>query len=147
MGALISVVPENIMHFELGWRLLLTGGMKEEDARTIAKDLVAADMRDLYSHGISRVPMYLKRIDSKCVKPVPATKVEKAETAVLRVDGDDGMGFLVAHKAVEEGLKLANQLPKDWRWIATAIQRPMQRKLLKGYVCRLAMRKGQVWPC
>ena len=30
---------------DLGFRLLLTGGLREEDARTIARDLVAADMR------------------------------------------------------------------------------------------------------
>lgn len=29
--------------------------------------------------------------------------------AVLRINGDDGMGFLVAHKAVEAGIKLAEK--------------------------------------
>lgn len=94
---------------ELGTRLLLTSGMKKEHAVTIAKDLVAADMRGLYSHGISRIPMYLKRIDCKCVKPNPDIKVEQVAAAVLKVNGDDGMGFLVAHKAVEAGIKLAKK--------------------------------------
>lgn len=94
---------------ELGTRLLLTSGMCKADAATIAQDLVAADMRGLYSHGISRIPMYLKRIDCKCVKPVPDIKIEQVAPAVLRVDGDDGMGFLVAHKAMEEGMKLAEK--------------------------------------
>ena len=94
---------------ELAARLLRTSGMKAEDAATIAKDLVAADMRGLYSHGVSRIPMYLKRIECKCVKPVPDIKVEQVGAAVLRVNGDDGMGFLVAHKAMEEGIKLAEK--------------------------------------
>lgn len=94
---------------ELAARLMRTSGMKDEDAAVIAADLVAADMRGLYSHGISRIPMYLKRIDCKCVKPLPEIRVEQAGTAVLRVDGDDGMGFLVAHKAMEEGMKLAEK--------------------------------------
>ena len=85
---------------DLGFRLLLTGGLREEDARTIAGDLVAADMRGLNSHGVSRIPMYLKRIECKCVNPRPDIRVEQVGTAVLRVDGDDGMGFLVAHKAM-----------------------------------------------
>lgn len=92
---------------ELGRRLFKTGGLNEEDGLTIARDLVAADMRGLSSHGVSRIPMYLKRIDHKCVNPVPDIKVEKVSSAALLVDGDDGMGFLVAHKAVEEGIKLA----------------------------------------
>lgn len=94
---------------ELGRRLFLAGGLNEEDSLTIAKDLVAADMRGLYSHGVSRIPMYLKRIDHKCVNPAPSIKVESMAAAALRVNGDDGMGFLVAHKAVEEGIKLAGK--------------------------------------
>jgi L-2-hydroxycarboxylate dehydrogenase (NAD+) len=92
---------------ELATRLLKTGGLTDQDADTIANDLVLADMRQLYSHGVSRIPMYLKRIECSCVKPVPDIKVDKVAPAVLRVDGDDGMGFLVAHKAMEEGMKLA----------------------------------------
>lgn len=81
---------------ELGRRLFVAGGLNEEDSLTIAKDLVAADMRGLYSHGVSRIPMYLKRIDHKCVNINPKIKVEQMAAAALRVDGDDGMGFLVA---------------------------------------------------
>ncbi|MFT4107682.1 MAG: Ldh family oxidoreductase [Lacrimispora sp.] len=92
---------------ELGRRLFAAGGLDEESARVIAEDLVAADMRGLYSHGVSRIPMYLKRIDSKCINKNPDIKVEKVAAAALRIDGDDAMGFLVAHKAVEEGIKLA----------------------------------------
>jgi len=94
---------------ELAARLLRTSGMKPEDAAAIAQDLVAADMRGLYSHGVSRIPMYLKRMECKCVKPVPDIQVEQVGTAVLRVNGDDGMGFLVAHKAMEAGMKLAEK--------------------------------------
>lgn len=94
---------------ELATRLMRTGGLREKDAVTIANDLIKADMRGLYSHGISRIPMYLRRIDCNCVKPQPDIKVEKRAAAVLRVNGDDGMGFLVAHKAIEEGMKLADQ--------------------------------------
>lgn len=94
---------------ELATRLLKTSGMRKKDADTIAADLVAADMRGLYSHGISRIPMYLKRIEVDCVKAVPDIKVEQIAPAVIRVNGDDGMGFLVAHRAVEEGIKLADK--------------------------------------
>lgn len=93
----------------LGYRLLKAGGLRDEDAKVIAEDLVLADMRGMSSHGVSRIPMYLKRIDCKCVTAQPDIKVEKVGTAVLKVNGDDGMGFLVAHRAMEEGIKLAEQ--------------------------------------
>ena len=93
----------------LAYRLLKAGGLREDDAKVIAQDLVLADMRGMSSHGISRIPMYLKRIDCKCVNAQPEIKVEKKSAAVLEVNGDDGMGFLVAHKAMEEGIKLAKE--------------------------------------
>lgn len=93
----------------LAERLLKTGGLREEDAKQIAVDLVKADMRGLYSHGVSRIPMYLKRIECNCVKSQPDIQVEQVGMAALKVNGDDGMGFLVAHKAMEEGMKLAEK--------------------------------------
>ena len=67
---------------ELATRLMKTSGMKEESEATIARDLVAADMRGLYSHGVSRIPMYLKRIECNCVKPNPNIKVEQVAPAL-----------------------------------------------------------------
>jgi LDH2 family malate/lactate/ureidoglycolate dehydrogenase len=94
---------------EMGRRLLLTGGLMEEDAKTIANDLVEADLRGLHSHGVSRIPMYLKRIEKKVVNPRPNIQVEKTSLASLRINGDDGMGFLVAHRAIDEGIRLAEE--------------------------------------
>lgn len=89
--------------------MFTAGGLFAADAAVIATDLVAADMRGLYSHGVSRIPMYLKRIREKCVNPSPNITVDKVSHAALRVNGDDGMGFLVAHRAMDEGMRLAEQ--------------------------------------
>lgn len=93
----------------LAERLLRTGGLKDKDAKEVGRDLVKADMRGLYSHGISRIPMYLKRIDCGCVNPQPNIQVEKVGLAALKINGDAGMGFLVAHRAMSEGIELCNQ--------------------------------------
>ncbi len=71
----------------LAERLLKTGGLREEDAKQIAVDLVKADMRGLYSHGVSRIPMYLKRIECNCVKSQPDIQVEQVGMAALKVNG------------------------------------------------------------
>jgi LDH2 family malate/lactate/ureidoglycolate dehydrogenase len=92
---------------KLAENLLKAGGLTDHDASVIACDLVLADMRGLYSHGVSRIPMYLKRIREGCVKVSPNITIEKVSHAVLKINGDDGMGFLVAHKAIDEGIKLA----------------------------------------
>lgn len=94
---------------DLGTLLFVSGGLREADAQVIAQDLVAANLRGLDSHGISRIPMYLERIRKGVVNPQPEIKIENITAAVSKVDGDDGMGFLAGHKAMEEAVRLAEQ--------------------------------------
>ncbi|GLR88759.1 Ldh family oxidoreductase [Bradyrhizobium iriomotense] len=83
--------------------------LRQDDAQTIAADLVAADMRGLASHGVSRIPMYLERLRRGVVNPQPNVAVHRLWPAASLVDGDNGMGFLAAHKAVDEAIDLARQ--------------------------------------
>ncbi|MCG7334726.1 Ldh family oxidoreductase [Sporosarcina sp. ACRSM] len=90
-------------------RLLEGGGLRSEDAAIVARDLVAANLRGLDSHGVSRIPMYLERIRRKVVNPQPTIKVQKVTSAVSLIDGDDGMGFLAGHQAMDEAIQLAKE--------------------------------------
>lgn len=92
---------------EMGQLLFMGAGLREDDALTVATDLVAANLRGLDSHGVSRIPMYLERIRRKVVNPRPDMKVSPVTSSVSLVDGDDGMGFIVGHKAMEEAIRLA----------------------------------------
>ena len=94
---------------ELAFELMRSSGMSDEDALVIANDLVAAELRGLASHGVSRIPMYLNRLKLKLVNPRPDIKVDRVAHCALRVNGDDGMGFIVSHKAIEEGAKVAKE--------------------------------------
>ncbi len=82
-------------------------GMSEPDAATIARDLVKANLRGIDSHGVSRIPMYVERLQRGLVNARPEIRVQKVAGAVSLVDGDNGMGFLASHKATEEAVELA----------------------------------------
>lgn len=84
-----------------------SGGLPDADAATIAADLVKANLRGLDSHGVSRIPMYLERIDRGVVNPRPHMQLTKVAGAVAHLDGDNGMGFLASHKAMEAAMDLA----------------------------------------
>ena len=90
-------------------KMFIAEGLRNEDAQTIAMDLVAADLRGLASHGVSRIPMYLSRIRLGLVTPRPDIKVTKVAPAAILIDGDNGMGFLASHKAVKVGVGLAEE--------------------------------------
>ena len=82
-------------------------GLPWQDAVTIARDLVKANLRGIDSHGVSRIPMYLERLERGVVNPRPEMKVTKVAGAVAHVDADDAMGFLPSHLAMDTAADLA----------------------------------------
>lgn len=83
-------------------------GVSEEDAATVARVQVEADLRGSYSHGTRAVPMYLDRIRHGIINPRPKIQVFDLG-AVAVVDGDAGPGQVVATRAMEECLRRARQ--------------------------------------
>lgn len=84
-----------------------SAGLPRADAATIAADLVKADLRGLASHGVSRIPMYLERLERGLVNPRPDMRLTKVAGAVAHLDADNGMGFLAAHKGMDAAMGLA----------------------------------------
>lgn len=82
-------------------------GMSTSHAAVIGQDLVKANLRGIDSHGISRIPMYVERLQKNLVNPRPNVTVKKVAGAVSLIDGDDGMGFIASHRATEEAIALA----------------------------------------
>jgi L-2-hydroxycarboxylate dehydrogenase (NAD+) len=101
----VRIPPRTLQAFAA--ELFERAGLRPEDAALIGHDLVAADLRGLASHGVSRIPMYLERIRRGVVNPRPGIAVTRITPAVSLVDGDDGMGFLAAHEAMKEAIALA----------------------------------------
>jgi len=85
-------------------------GLPRGDAARVSECLLFAEARGMSSHGLSRIPIYTRRLREKLVNPTPSLAVEEASPAVARVDGDHGMGFVVATKAMDEAVKRAQDL-------------------------------------
>jgi L-2-hydroxycarboxylate dehydrogenase (NAD+) len=92
---------------ELGGALFRSAGLRPADAGIVANDLVRANLRGVDSHGVARIPMYLERLRKRLITPQPELSVVHVAGAVSLVDGDNGMGFLVAHRAMDEAIRLA----------------------------------------
>lgn len=87
-----------------------TVGLPSDDADAVAADLVKANLRGLDSHGVSRMPMYVDRIQRGLVDPRPQILVEEKTAAAALVDGGNGMGFLAAHRATDEACDRADKV-------------------------------------
>src|SRR5258707_1415058 len=90
-----------------GRRLLVAHGLPEEDAATVARCLVRADLRGVDTHGLQTLPHYLERVRRGLINPRPNLKVERVTPMVGALDCQDAFGFLVATKAMEEAIEMA----------------------------------------
>src|ERR1700680_2495204 len=92
-----------------GRRLLVAHGLPEEDAATVARCLVRADLRGVDTHGLQMLPHYLERVRLGLINPRPNLKVERVTPMVGALDGQDGFGFVVATKAMAEAVDMAGE--------------------------------------
>lgn len=82
-------------------------GCSVQDAKICADALVRADLRGVWSHGVARVPMYVARLTAGVAKAQPAITVTKVTPAAASVDGDTGLGLVVARRAMDVAIELA----------------------------------------
>ncbi|CAK9032125.1 unnamed protein product [Durusdinium trenchii] len=81
--------------------------LPKQDANLVARCLVEADLRGQSGHGIQRLPMYARRLRAGVVNPTPMVQLEQSFPSACRVNGDDGMGFVVATQATKEAIRIA----------------------------------------
>lgn len=89
-------------------------GSSDANADIATKALLAADLRGVDSHGIARLTGYVRLWDAKRVNANPNIKViyETPSTAV--VDGDKGLGLVVAPAAMQVAIDKATNVGTGW---------------------------------
>lgn len=91
-----------------GVKILSAHGVPEADARLVAESLVTADMWGHPSHGMLRLPWYVARLQSGAMRAITDTETVSSFAAVSVLDGRDGIGQVVTHRAVTAAANAAN---------------------------------------
>ena len=85
-------------------------GVPLEDAKLCADVLMESDRRGIESHGVNRFkPIYIDRIMAGIQKPVTEFEIIKETPTTAVVDGHDGMGMVVSHKAMTMAIEKAKK--------------------------------------
>ena len=71
-----------------------------DDARWIATLLVRANLRGHDSHGVIRIPHYVRALRAGQVNPTPTIRIEAETPTLARIDGDRGFGQVVARRGI-----------------------------------------------
>ncbi len=108
-------------------------GVSLEDAALFAKALLDADIHGTSTHGISRLNIYLKRLEKGLIDPKAQLKVDRSMGSTLALDAANGIGQVQATKALEMLLPLAKQ-----NGIAAASIRNSQHFGALSYYCNRA---------
>ena len=70
------------------------------NADDVAQLLVESECRGITTHGVSRVPSYLRLLETGRVTARPEIRIIKASATVTHVYGDNGLGQVVGLQAV-----------------------------------------------
>jgi LDH2 family malate/lactate/ureidoglycolate dehydrogenase len=90
-------------------QLLRGVGVPEDEAFLFANALVAADARGNNSHGVMRLPVYIDRIRAGGIKPGHKGRILRESGCTMLLDGEDGIGHVVAARAMEEAIRKAQE--------------------------------------
>jgi LDH2 family malate/lactate/ureidoglycolate dehydrogenase len=76
-------------------------GVPPDEALLAVNNLIEADLRGVHSHGVVRLPIYIKRIVDGGTNPTPRISVVRQTRTTAVMDGDNGLGHLVGIRAME----------------------------------------------
>ncbi|MCE7863018.1 MAG: Ldh family oxidoreductase [Bacteroidetes bacterium CHB5] len=86
----------------------------EADARLAADVLLSADLRGIDSHGVARLSGYVRLWEAKRINSNPTIKIVHETPSTAVVDGDSGLGLVVAPKAMEIAMQKAAVAGTGW---------------------------------
>lgn len=89
-------------------------GCSDEDAALAADVLVSADARGIDSHGVARLAGYVRLFDNGRLNTKPQVKVLHETPSTATLDGDRGLGLIVAPKAMEIACEKAALAGSGW---------------------------------
>ena len=95
-------------------RAFEAAGLPSADADILAGLVVEADLRGSDTHGVIRLPLYLRRLKAGGVNPRPNIRIVQEKPATALVDGDNGMGHLVMRFAALTAIEKAKRAGVGW---------------------------------
>jgi LDH2 family malate/lactate/ureidoglycolate dehydrogenase len=84
-------------------------GVNQDDASIASESLIQANLEGVHSHGISRLPVYSKRLTEGRINRNPCIELNSKSDSLLIVNGDNGLGQVIGYHAIKKGIEMAKQ--------------------------------------
>ena len=100
--------------YQLAHSVFQKMGCPEAEARQATEVLLSADVRGIDSHGLARLSGYIRLWEVDRVNATPNVRVVHETPSTAVVDGDRGLGLVVAPIAMEIAIEKARNVGTGW---------------------------------
>ena len=100
--------------FDFTRKVFVSMGCPEKDATLAAEVLLSADLRGIDSHGVARLSGYVRLWEVKRINARSEVKLVHESPSTAVVDGDSGLGLVVAPYAMQVAIEKARQVGTGW---------------------------------
>ena len=138
METILRFKHEDLMDFVVRYMTKL--GVPAEDAKIVGDVLICADIRGVESHGLHRLGSYYgNRISKGWIDPLTPFKVISETPSTALIDGGNGCGQVVSHKAMKMTIEKAKAAG-----IAAITVRNSNHYGIAGYYAMMAMHQDMI---
>jgi LDH2 family malate/lactate/ureidoglycolate dehydrogenase len=118
-------------------------GVPEKEARTCTDVLLDADLKGFDTHGVNRLkPIYYDRVRTGLQSAVTLFEIVKESPTTAVVDGNNGMGMVIAKKAMDMCIKKAKKFG-----MGMVAVRNSTHFGIAGYYTEMAVKEGLIGIC
>lgn len=89
-------------------------GMNVQDAKQAADVLIAADLRGIDSHGVARLSGYVRLYEANRANMNAQHKIIYETPSTATIDADQGLGLVIAPKAMDIAIEKAKNVGTGW---------------------------------
>lgn len=100
--------------FDFTKKIFLRINFSENDANLAAKVLLQADLRGIDSHGIARLSGYVRLWEAQRLNASPNIQMIYETPSTATINGDAGVGLVVAPKAMQVAIEKAKLCGTGW---------------------------------
>ena len=94
--------------------IFLAMGCPEEDAKLATEVLLSADLRGIDSHGVARLSGYIRLWEKERINAKPNITIVHETPSTAVIDGDRGLGLVVAPRAMKTVIEKAKNVGTGW---------------------------------
>ena len=92
----------------------MKAGVPEDEAEIVADLLVRSDLRGVETHGVTRLPIYIQRLQKRYVRAKCLITVVKEKGPTVFLDAHGSMGHVAAYRGMEKAIQKAEEHGIGW---------------------------------